>query len=62
MVIGAELLVFFYLLHPGRYFGSGIVPTLQETELGMILGRHIQHPGLPFREAATSCLTLDENS
>jgi hypothetical protein len=60
MLIGTEL--FFHLLHPDRYFDSGRVPTLQETELGMILWRHIQHPGLPFREAMTSCLTLEENS
>lgn len=46
MLIGAEL--FFHLLHPGRYMNSGRVPTLQETEFGMILRRHIQHPGLPF--------------
>jgi hypothetical protein len=38
MVTGSELLVFFYLLHPGRYFDSGRVPTLQETELDMIWG------------------------
>jgi hypothetical protein len=37
-LIGAELS--FYLLHPIRYFDSGRVPTLQETELGVILGRH----------------------
>lgn len=36
------------MLHPGRYINSGRVPTLQQTECGMIMGRHIQHPGLPF--------------
>jgi hypothetical protein len=60
ILIGAEL--FFYLIHPGRYFDSGRVPTLQENVLGLILGGDIQHPGLPFREAVTSCLTLEENS
>jgi hypothetical protein len=59
-MLTAEL--FFHLLHPGRYSGNGRVPTLQDIELGWISAEHIQHPGQPFRVAATSCLTLEENS
>jgi hypothetical protein len=35
VLIAAELL--FHLLRLGRYIGDGSVPTLQDTELGLIL-------------------------
>ena len=54
--------LFFHLLHPGRYSSNGRVPTLQNTGFWWILAEHIQHPGKPFRVAASSHLTLEENS
>jgi hypothetical protein len=59
MLIGVEL--FFDLLRPGKYIGNGRDTTLQKTQLGWILMGRMQHPGQPFGEPSTSCLTVEEN-